>query len=116
VAEQMIIEANRSVLMAGLEPGRFTPLPNGGVVYLSSISPDGTQLGKVFLQRQKDDRLEVVSANGGRMFFEGTRQRFRSWMMATRWKARWPGAGLPAGDLRPQRCGPARRCADPHRG
>jgi len=46
------------------------------VVYLSSISPDGTQLGKVFLQRQKDDRLEVVSANGGRMFFEGTRQRF----------------------------------------
>ena len=76
VAEQMIIEANRSVLMAGLEPGRFTPLPNGGVVYLSSISPDGTQLGKVFLQRQKDDRLEVVSANGGRMFFEGTRQRF----------------------------------------
>lgn len=76
VAEQMIIEANRSVLMAGLEPGRFTPLPNGGVVYLSSISPDGTQLGKVFLQRQKDDRLEVVSANGGRMYFEGTRQRF----------------------------------------
>jgi len=76
VAEQMIIEANRSVLMAGLEPGRFTQLPNGGVVYLSSISPDGTQLGRVFLQRQKDDRLEVVSAAGGRMFFEGARQRF----------------------------------------
>ena len=76
VAEQMIIEANRSVLMAGLEPGRFTPLPNGGVVYLSSISPDGTELGKVFMQRQKDDRLEVVSANSGRMYFEGTRQRF----------------------------------------
>lgn len=76
VAEQMIIEANRSVLMAGLEPGRFTPLPNGGVVYLSSISPDGTRLGRVFLQRQKDDRLEVVSAAGGRMYFEGARQRF----------------------------------------
>ncbi|WP_294989034.1 LPS export ABC transporter permease LptF [uncultured Stenotrophomonas sp.] len=76
VAEQMIIEANRSVLMAGLEPGRFTQLPNGGVVYLSSISPDGTHLGKVFLQRQKGDRLEVVSANGGQMFFEGSRQRF----------------------------------------
>ncbi|MGY2498382.1 LptF/LptG family permease, partial [Klebsiella pneumoniae] len=65
MAEQMIIEANRSVLMAGLEPGRFTPLPNGGVVYLSSISHDGTRLGRVFLQRQKDDRLEVVSAAGG---------------------------------------------------
>ena len=75
-AEQMIQDANRSVLMAGLEPGRFTPLPNGGVVYLSSISPDGTKLGRVFLQRQKDDRLEVVSAAGGRMFFEGKQQRF----------------------------------------
>jgi lipopolysaccharide export system permease protein len=75
-AEQMIQDANRSVLMAGLEPGRFTPLPNGGVVYLSSISPDGTQLGKVFLQRAKDDRLEVVSAASGRMYFEGERQRF----------------------------------------
>ncbi|HEL7628633.1 LPS export ABC transporter permease LptF [Stenotrophomonas maltophilia] len=75
-AEQMVQDANRSVLMAGLEPGRFTPLPNGGVVYLSSISPDGTQLGKVFLQRAKDDRLEVVSAASGRMYFEGERQRF----------------------------------------
>ena len=75
-AEQMIQDANRSVLMAGPEPGRFTPLPNGGVVYLSSISPDGTQLGKVFLQRAKDDRLEVVSAASGRMYFEGERQRF----------------------------------------
>nr|KAJ9632704.1 hypothetical protein H2204_007791 [Knufia peltigerae] len=75
-AEQMIQDANRSVLMAGLEPGRFTPLPNGGVVYVASISPDGSQLGRVFLQRQKEDRLEVVSAASGRMYFEGARQRF----------------------------------------
>ena len=75
-AETMIQEANRSVLMAGLEPGRFTTLPNGGVVYLSSISADGSELGRVFLQRHKDDRLEVVSAAGGRMYFEGSRQRF----------------------------------------
>ena len=75
-AEQMVQDANRSVLMAGLEPGRFTPLPNGGVVYVASISPDGSQLGRVFLQRQKEDRLEVVSAASGRMYFEGARQRF----------------------------------------
>lgn len=115
VAEQMIIEANRSVLMAGTEPGRFTQLPNGGVVYLSSISPDGTQLGRVFLQRQKDDRLEVVSAAGGACSSKAPASASSSWMMATRWKDRWPGAGLPSGHLRPQRCGPARRCADPYR-
>jgi lipopolysaccharide export system permease protein len=74
--ETMIEEANRSVVMAGLESGKFTTLPNGGVVYLSSVSPDGTQLGKVFMQRQKDDRIEVVSADRGRMFFEGARQRY----------------------------------------
>jgi lipopolysaccharide export system permease protein len=62
--------------MAGLEAGKFTSLPNGGVVYLSSVSPDGTQLGKVFMQRQKGDRIEVVSADRGRMFFEGERQRY----------------------------------------
>ncbi|KAF1014058.1 MAG: Lipopolysaccharide export system permease protein LptF [Stenotrophomonas maltophilia] len=77
-SDRMIDEANRSVLLAGLEAGRFTTLPNGGVVYVSSISPDGTQLGRVFLQRQKpgDDRLQVVSAAGGHMYFEGARQRY----------------------------------------
>lgn len=74
--ERMIEEANRSVVMAGLEAGKFTSLPNGGVVYLSSVSPDGTQLGNVFLQRQKEDRIEVVSAQRGKLFFEGDRQRY----------------------------------------
>ena len=55
-SERLIDEANRSVLMAGLEAGRFTTLPNGGVVYLSSVSPDGTQLGSIFMQRQREDR------------------------------------------------------------
>ena len=74
--ETMIDEANRSVVMAGLEAGKFTSLPNGGVVYLSSVSPDGTQLGKIFLQRQKEDRIEVISADHGRMYFEGAKQRY----------------------------------------
>ena len=90
VAEQMIIEANRSVLMAGLEPGRFTPLPNGGVVYLSSISPDGTELGKVFLQRQKDDRRRWCRPTVAACTSRAAASVSWSWMMATRWKARWP--------------------------
>lgn len=75
-AEAMIEQANRSVLLAGLEPGKFTQLSGGGVVYLSSLSEDGTGLGKVFMQRPREDRLEVITAQGGRMFFEGERRRF----------------------------------------
>lgn len=75
-SERLIDEANRSVLLAGLEAGRFTSLPNGGVVYLSAVSPDGTQLGKVFMQREREGRIEVVSAASGRMYFEGDKQRY----------------------------------------
>ena len=75
-AEQMVQEASRSMVVAGLEPGKFTQLSGGGVVYLSALSDDGTQMGKVFMQRQQDGRIDVVSANSGAMFFEGERQRF----------------------------------------
>jgi lipopolysaccharide export system permease protein len=74
--EQMIEDANRSLVMAGLEAGRFTPVGDGGILYLSSVSPDGTRLGRVFLQRQVGDRIDVLTAASGRMFFEGDRQRY----------------------------------------
>ena len=39
----MIIAGSRSLLVAGLEPGRFTELPGGGgVVYVGAMSNDGT--------------------------------------------------------------------------
>jgi lipopolysaccharide export system permease protein len=75
-SERLIQEANRSLVMAGLESGKFTMLPNGGVVYLSSVSTDGSGLGRIFLQRVRGDRLEVASAARGKMFFEGDRQRY----------------------------------------
>ena len=75
-AERMLQDASRSMVVAGLEPGQFTPLAGGGVVYLSSLAGDGTRMGKVFIQRQEDGRIDVVSANSGAMFFEGDRQRF----------------------------------------
>ena len=75
-AERMLEAASRNVVLAGLEPGKFTTLSGGGVVYLSSLNEDGSRMGKVFMQRYKDDRLDVVSANGGTVFVEGERQRF----------------------------------------
>jgi lipopolysaccharide export system permease protein len=75
-SQSMIDQANRSLIVAGLEPGRFTVLSNGGVVYVGGMSPDGRHLSKVFMQRQQDDRLDVVTAKTGRMYFQGEISRF----------------------------------------
>jgi len=72
----LIEKASRSMVVAGLEAGKFTPLPGGGIVYLSSLSADGKQMGKVFIQRFHEGRMDVVSANSGSLFFADTQQRF----------------------------------------
>ncbi|RYZ73175.1 MAG: LPS export ABC transporter permease LptF [Lysobacteraceae bacterium] len=75
-SERMIEHANRSLVVAGLDAGKFTMLPNGSVIYIGGISADGTQLQRVFVQRQDEGRLDVVTARSGEMFFEGTRDRY----------------------------------------
>ena len=75
-SERMIEHANRSLVVAGLDAGKFTVLPNGSVIYIGGVSTDGTHLQKVFVQRQEDDRLDVVTARSGEMFFEGARDRY----------------------------------------
>jgi len=72
----LIEKASRSMVIAGLEAGKFTSLPGGGIVYLSSLSADSKHMGKVFIQRPHEGRMDVVSANSGSLFFEGTQQRF----------------------------------------
>lgn len=69
LSKEMINEANRNLVMAGLEPGAFTGIPNnGGVIYVSNMSKDGTRLERVFLFRAGDeDRVDVVTANQGQL-------------------------------------------------
>ncbi|HVK51643.1 MAG TPA: LPS export ABC transporter permease LptF [Pseudoxanthomonas sp.] len=74
--QTMLDQANRSLVVAGLEAGKFTVLSNGTVVYISAISADGTTLNRIFMHRQKENRLDVVTAQHGQMFFEGERKRF----------------------------------------
>src|SRR3546814_4728893 len=63
---------NRSLLVAGLEPGRFIELPGGGgVVYVGSMSNDGTRLSRVFVYRQDGDRLDVTTARHGELNVDG---------------------------------------------
>lgn len=72
----MVASANRTLMVAGLEPGRFTELPGGGVVYVGSMSNDGTRLSRIFVYRQKDDRLDVTTALSGKLGFESIRERY----------------------------------------
>jgi lipopolysaccharide export system permease protein len=72
-SQQMIEAGNRSLLVAGLEPGRFIELPGGGgVVYVGSMSNDGTKLTRVFVYRQKGDRLDVTTSRTGELVVDGS--------------------------------------------
>ncbi|MEP6633638.1 MAG: LPS export ABC transporter permease LptF [Luteimonas sp.] len=73
---RMIQEGNRSLLVSGLEAGRFTELPGGGVAYVGAMSNDGKRLRRVFVYKQQGDRIDVTTAKTGVMTFEGENERF----------------------------------------
>ena len=68
LARGMVIEANKNLLVAGLEPGRFTPMANGGVAYVGTMSNDGTKIARVFIYRERGDRMDVATAQTGQMY------------------------------------------------
>jgi len=66
VSKEMINQANRNLIVAGLQPGAFTELPGGGgVVFVGSMSADGSKFSRVFVYRQSEDRLDVTTSNDG---------------------------------------------------
>jgi lipopolysaccharide export system permease protein len=76
-AKAMIEVANRSFLIAGLEPGRFVELPgNGGVLYVTELTTDGTRFKELFVQRENRGRLDIVTANEGSLQLLGETQRY----------------------------------------
>ncbi|MGH8124289.1 MAG: LPS export ABC transporter permease LptF [Rhodanobacteraceae bacterium] len=76
-ADAEVEQANRSVIAAGLEPGRFTSLPGrGGILFANTISPDGTRLGKLFVESERTGKhgvvsISVITADRGELFHEG---------------------------------------------
>lgn len=74
----MVETANRSLLVAGLEPGRFLDLPGRqGVLYVSAMDAEGTHFERLFLHRENDDgRLDVTTARYGELFFDGIEDRY----------------------------------------
>lgn len=76
VSKEMVNAATRNLLVAGLEPGRFTPIGNGGVVFVSRMSTDGTRFERVFIYRQKGERLDVTTAKSGHLEVDEDGHRF----------------------------------------
>jgi lipopolysaccharide export system permease protein len=76
LSKRMISEASRNMLAAGLEPGRFTPLSNGGVAFVGGMSEDGSRFSRVFVYRHGEDRLDVVTANEGELQVDDEGRRY----------------------------------------
>ncbi|HJU26254.1 MAG TPA: LPS export ABC transporter permease LptF [Rhodanobacteraceae bacterium] len=79
-ADAEVERANRSVIAAGLEPGRFTELPGkGGILFVDTMSPDGTKLGRLFVESERPGtadgkpvtQLDVITATHGELYHEG---------------------------------------------
>lgn len=70
-AREAVDEANRSFLVAGLDAGRFVELPGGrGVVFVGELSPDGRRFSRLFVQMQRGERVDVVTAVEGELFLD----------------------------------------------
>ena len=66
-SQTLLLEANRSLIIAGLEPGRFVELPNNdGVMYVESMNEDGTKFKKMFVASERTEApakaLDVIGA------------------------------------------------------
>ncbi len=70
-SKDMIDAANRSLLVAGLEPGRFVEIPGRqSVVYLADMAPDGSKFRRLFVHSERDGRIDVVTAVSGELYQE----------------------------------------------
>jgi len=76
-SQTLLQEASRSLIVAGLEPGRFVELPNNdGFMYVESMSTDGTKFQKMFVASEKTNpkdnttTLNVITAADGELFHE----------------------------------------------
>ena len=77
ISRLMINEANRNLVISGLEPGSFTELPGGdGVVYVGAMTGDGRQFRRVFVYRQSDGRLNVTTSNNGALSVDASGERY----------------------------------------
>ncbi len=72
----LVNTANRSVIAAGLDAGRFTELPGkDGVIFVDSLSRDGSALGKTFIATERTTKdgvrkLRLITGHSGLLYQE----------------------------------------------
>lgn len=76
-AQDLLTRASRSLIVAGLEPGRFVELPGrDGVIYVGEMSGDGTQFKRMFIESERADagsgktRIDVITATSGFLYHD----------------------------------------------
>ncbi|HSX60420.1 MAG TPA: LPS export ABC transporter permease LptF [Tahibacter sp.] len=70
LSHSLVEEANRSLVVAGLEAGRFVQLPGrGGVIYVGAMNDGGSQFERMFVETERPDgedvRIDVITAERG---------------------------------------------------
>ncbi|MFZ2235532.1 MAG: LPS export ABC transporter permease LptF [Dokdonella sp.] len=75
LSQSMMADANRSILVAGLEPGRFVRLPGrDGIIYVGEMSDDGSHFKRMFIESEsiddddKSTRADIITAPSGFMY------------------------------------------------
>jgi lipopolysaccharide export system permease protein len=75
-SDALVAEANRSVIAAGLDAGRFTELPGkGGIIFVDELSRDGSQLGNTFISTERTStdnvtHVKIVTGKRGQLYQE----------------------------------------------
>ena len=76
-SQTLLQEASKSLIIAGLEPGRFVELPNhDGVMYVDSMNSDGTSFKKMFVASERSNKdenttdINVITATSGELFHD----------------------------------------------
>lgn len=87
LAQNLMQEASRSLIVAGLEPGRFVDLPGrDGVIYVGEMSADGTRFKRMFIENERPEkehadkgqpdkdsgktRIDVITATHGYLYHD----------------------------------------------
>ena len=77
LGDRMVWEANRNLVITGLEPGKFIALPNnGGVIYVGAMSPDGTRFSRMFVHRASGNRIDVSTSMTGALSLDADGSRY----------------------------------------
>ena len=81
LSQDLMQEASRSLIVAGLEPGRFVDLPGkDGVIYVGEMSGDGTRFKRMFIESERaaspagkdagKTRIDVITATHGFLYHD----------------------------------------------